>query len=181
VSAEDVTAAHRELSERLAASLAESFGQLLRWVEVAEDVWRRRAGDWTVGEICEHVALVDRYLLVLVDKIATKSRRRLEEGRRPDPEPSALAQLDRIAEREQRWDAPAHMLPNGLCTRSELREQLESDRRRCLAHLRELPAGEGTLHRIRFSVVGEPLDLYQFLRVIDLHARRHLAQLRRAK
>ena len=180
----DPSAGQRELSRRLAASLAESFDAALRWLEVDDDVWRARAGaragNWTVAQICEHLTLVDHYLLVLVDKLAAKSRRRLEAGERPGPQPSALEQLEPIARRERPWDAPEHMLPTGTCTRADIRARLEDDRRRCLAHLRELPAGEGTLHRIRFSVVGQKLDLYQFLRVIDLHTRRHLAQMERA-
>lgn len=174
---------HRELSQRLALSLSESFGLALQWLEVDGEVWRAREepGAWSVGEVCEHVALVDHYLLVLVDKIAARARRRLDGGERPGPEPSALELLDGIALREHAWDAPAHMLPRGSSTPDEIRARLEDDRRRCLAHLCALPEGEGTLHRIRFSVVDRKLDLYQFLRVIDLHTRRHLAQMERAR
>ena len=39
---------------------------------------------------------------------------------------------------------------------------------------------EGALHTVRMSVVGERLDLYQFLALVDLHLERHLAQLERA-
>jgi hypothetical protein len=42
-----------------------------------------------------------------------------------------------------------------------------------------MPDGEGALHTIRFSVVHARLDLYQFLKVIELHLRRHLAQMER--
>jgi hypothetical protein len=46
-----------------------------------------------------------------------------------------------------------------------------------------MPGGQGSLHRIRMSVVGDDdrLDLYQFLAVLALHLERHAAQARRTQ
>jgi len=169
---------HREVAERLAASLERSFAEALRWNEREEDV-RRADGGWSVSEICEHLTLVHHYLLILVEKIRTRSLKRLAAGERPRAEPSRLEQLEGLASRERAWSSPEHMLPGGERTRDEIRTRLEADRTRCLALLRELPDGEGSLHTIRFSPADARLDLYQFLGVIDLHLRRHLAQMRR--
>jgi len=57
---------------------------------------------------------------------------------------------------------------------------LERDRSRALALLRAHPAGAGSLHTIRFSPADTHLDLYQFLALIEIHLRRHLAQIERA-
>jgi hypothetical protein len=72
------------------------------------------------------------------------------------------------------------MLPTGRSTRSEVRAGLERDRARTLSLLRAHPAGEGSLHAIRFSPLDARLDLYQFLGVIEVHLRRHLAQIERS-
>jgi hypothetical protein len=71
------------------------------------------------------------------------------------------------------------MVPTGRATRSEIRAGLERDRARALALLRAHPAGEGSLHTIRFSPADAHLDLYQFLALIEIHLRRHLAQIER--
>jgi hypothetical protein len=47
--------------------------------------------------------------------------------------------------------------------------------------LRELPHGEGALESQRMSVVGARLDLYQYLRLVDLHLARHLRQMERIR
>ena len=171
---------HREVSERLAASLARSFADALRWVDVDEERWSARpvGGGWTVGEICEHLTLTHHYLLLLALKIRARATARTAAGERPEAEPSRLDHLEQLASRDRPWPAPEHMLPTGRRTRSEIRTRLEEVRARCLALLRELPDGEGTLHTIRFSPADARLDLYQFLGVIDLHLRRHLAQMR---
>ncbi len=174
---------HRAASQRLAASLADSFAEALRWLEVDEDSWRARpaGGGWSVGEVCEHLALTHHYLLILIDKIRDRSLARLAAGEHPAPDPAPHDGLEPLLARERPWPAPEHMIPTGELTRSEIRTRLEGDRARCLAHLRAAPDGEGTLHTIRFSVVDERLDLYQYLGLIDVHLRRHLAQLRRAR
>jgi len=173
--------------EGLAARLSESFAAALRWLEVDGDLWRARERpdarppSWSVGEVLEHLVLTHHHLLILADKIAAKSANRLAEGRRPDPAPSRFDQLEALTASSVEWPAPEHMLPTGRATRSEVRAGLERDRARCLALLRAHPSGEGSLHTIQFSPVGERLDLYQFLAVIELHLRRHLAQLERAR
>jgi hypothetical protein len=172
---------HRETSERLAAALARSFAEVLRWVEVDEDHWSRRppGSEWTVAEICEHLALTHHFLLILADKIRDRALKRRAAGEVPHGETSHLDGLEALLSSARPWPAPEHMIPRGERTRSEIRTQLEEDRARCLALLRELPDGEGTLHTIRFSPADAHLDLYQFLGVIDVHLRRHVAQMQR--
>ena len=181
------TRSWRDATEELAARLSVSFAEALRWLDVDEQVWRAREDpgsrppSWSVGEVLEHLALTHRHLLILVDKIAAKSANRLAEGRRPEPEPSSFAELEALTAKAVDWPAPEHMVPTGRATRSQIRAALERDRTRCLAHLRALPNGEGSLHTIRFSPADRRLDLYQFLAVVELHLRRHLAQLERIR
>ena len=173
--------------EDLSGRLSSSFAQALRWVEVDDDVWRarerpgERPPSWSVGEVLEHLVLTHHHLLILCDKLAHKSANRLAEGAAPEPGPPSFEALERLAAASVDWPAPEHMLPTGRATRGEVRAGLERDRARCLALLRAHPAGEGSLHTIRFSPADARLDLYGFLGVIELHLRRHLAQLERAR
>lgn len=169
----------RSLSE----SLRGRFAALEPWLRVDQRLWSHRPGEgsWSVGEVLEHVALSNRYLLILVEKLRERSLRRLAEGA---PLPQAVRDftlLDALASREFRWPHPAHMAPSGAADRGAIASELEQQRERCLSILRELPSGEGALHSLRMSVVGARLDLYQYLRLVDLHLLRHLGQMERAR
>ncbi len=139
-------------------------------------------GGWSGIEVLEHVALTDRFLLVLADKIARKSQARAARGEPWPASQPAFAHLEHIAGRELEWRAPEHMRPTGAVELNAIARTLEADRARALALLAECPDGLGTLHRIRMSVVGgedDRLELYQYLDVLRLHAERHVRQIDR--
>ncbi|MCE9593430.1 MAG: DinB family protein [Planctomycetes bacterium] len=167
----------------LRGRLDAEFAGLSAWLEVDEELWSLAPGPerWSAAEIVEHVALANHFLSLLARKIAEKSRARAKRGERAPDEPSELRHLDALAGRDFRWRHPEHMTPTGTPSRSELRERLTQQREQLLGLLDALPAGEGALHRIRISVVGDDdrLDLYQLLHFIALHLARHCAQLAR--
>lgn len=158
-----------------------SFDELTRWcsIEPALADFRPRPGAWTAREVLEHVHLADRFLLLLAEKIAAKSARRLARGAAQDPVPPSFAPLHRLRDRDLAWRHPPHMTPSGELALDALARELAADRERCLGLLDAMPRGEGSRHCIRMSVVGERLDLYGYLEVIALHADRHLDQLAR--
>jgi hypothetical protein len=177
-------AQHRDANQDLLRRSDAAFDALLARAELDPQRLARRphAAAWSGAEILEHVALMDRFVLVLVEKIAARTRARLARG---EPWPTAPPDLARVAQAalEQRaWPHPPHMAPAGALTPSQSAAALARDRARCRAWLAEFPAGEGTLHRIRMSrVEGEDrLELYQFLELVARHAQRHAAQLDRA-
>ena len=167
----------------LSLRLQRAFGAARTWLDVPDRLFDHRPpdGGWSVREICEHLTLADRYLLILAGKIRDKSRRRALAGQSVTKSPPRFEHLETLARRELAWTHPAHMTPAGRLDRAELDRRLGADLEACLALLREMPAGEGSLHRIRMSVVpgDDRLDLYQYLTVIALHVERHLEQLRR--
>jgi len=136
---------------------------------------------WSNLEIAEHVTWVNHYLSILVDKIAEKSRARTAHGALPGDSPSGIAHLEKLAAREFTWPAPEHMLPTRNTPADQIDARLEQQLEHCTALLAAMPDGEGSLHRIRMSVVGDDdrLDLYQFACVIALHAERHARAMRR--
>ena len=165
-----------------AASLERHFDALQRWLELPEPAWSARPApdSWSPREIVEHVALMHRYVLLLAQKIAGRGLQRAAQGAPLPVEPSPTRTLEQLAQPSFRWTHPEHMAPCGSRERGELRRELEEQRALCLALLERAPRGEGALHSARMSVVGERLDLYQFLALVDLHLERHLAQLERA-
>jgi len=174
-------AAHAAESSRLSVALEKRFEACARWLDAPEDLRRYRPAPdaWTAGEVCEHVVLANRYLLILADKIRARSRRLLAAGA-PFPLRAVRTEpLERLASRELAWRHPEHMAPSGALSREGLRSELARERALCAELLAEMPSGEGTLHAIAMSVVGEKLDLYQYLHLIDLHLARHLAQMER--
>jgi DinB superfamily len=169
----------------LRAGLAGAFDELLARIDGGEERLDRRppGGGWTPREVLEHVTRTDRFLLILADKIAAKSRLRAARGAAWPAHPPRFEHLAGLAGRELAWDAPQHMRPRGDVPATELRARLAADRAHALALLDGSPGGIATLHRIRMSVVGgadDRLDLYQFLEVVRLHALRHGAQIERA-
>jgi hypothetical protein len=92
-----------------------------------------------------------------------------------------LEGLRAVSDPSLRWAHPEHMTPSGRVTREELRARLAEQAAECARLLRELPSGEGHLHRIRMSVLpGENrLDLYQYLAFLALHSARHREQMQR--
>jgi hypothetical protein len=172
---------HRQAAERLAAELARRFAELDRWLDAPAAIWSAHApeGGWSVGEVCEHLALANHYLLLLARKIADRGARRAARGILPPSQASDLSILFALGRREFRWSRPDHMAPCGRLERGELRARLAEQRERCLALAGQVGSGAGSLHRIRMSVVGERLDLHQMLAFLVIHMGRHLEQVER--
>ncbi|MEM7306230.1 MAG: DinB family protein [Planctomycetota bacterium] len=181
-------AQHSKANSDLAERCRSTFGRLVR---LASEPQARLAavppdGGWSPAEVLEHVALADRFLLLLVDKLAERTRRRLARGLPWPDAPPGLEDVARAAASPRRWPHPEHMTPTGTRSPAESAGQLARDAERALAPLQAWPEGQGTLHRIRMSRVGEEtggdgrLDLYQYVELIVRHAERHARQIERA-
>lgn len=173
------------VEQTLRAGLQHVFHALAGRTALPEAALRRRSSlnAWSALETLEHVALTDRYLLLLASKIAERALARATRGERWPVHGPRLEHLQHLAGRGLEWSAPAHMIPSGNWSPAEVGAQLTEDLRSALGLLDAAPGGVGTLHRIRMSVVGgddDRLDLYQYLEVVRLHALRHLAQVDRA-
>ena len=168
----------------LRVEIEEVFTLLDRWCErppeelavVPEDV------GWSIPLIIEHVGIVNRYLLLTLDKGAEKAVRRAVRGV-PLPEgESDLTIFSEIANPDAfDWQPPQHMVPTGALPLAEARAVLARQRRECIVLLERMAKGEGFLHTVRMSVrdLGR-LDMYQWLYFLLMHARRHLEQMERA-
>jgi hypothetical protein len=133
---------------------------------------------WSPLDVGEHVTLANRYLLMLAEKCARKSVAKLARGEARCATDPDLEQLDHIARREFRWDAPEHMLPTGAAGPDEVRTVLSKQRAEALALLDSVSPAAAKLRTIRMTILSPDsrLDLHEFLTFIALHAERHAAQ-----
>jgi hypothetical protein len=136
---------------------------------------RPAPGRWSPLDVLEHVALADRYLLQLAEKLAAKAARRAARGepwpvRAPD-----LEALERVETDGAPWRSPAHMFPTGRVAPADVAHAITSQRAGIAALLARLPSGEGTLADARMSHLGPAarLDCYGVLEFLRRHARRH--------
>ncbi len=171
---------HERTMTAVRDALAAAFAGLDAWFDTPAESrgFRPAAGGWTAGEVLDHVALTNHFLLLTLTKWAAVAERRANRG---DPVPageSDLARLDVIGERGSfAWPRPAHMEPAGRPA-DEVRAVLAAQHARCLALIARLPGGVGALCRVTMTVndLGK-IDLYQWLYFLAQHARRHLQQL----
>lgn len=168
-----------EATAGLDAWLRATFEELTRWSRARALDAAAEPAAWSAREVLEHVTRADHFLLKLADKLAERAARRAARGVPWPAGPPDFAGLACLASSEFRWESPAHMRPTGGVALERIEAALERDAGHAAELLRRLPAGEGTLHRIRFSPVDRHLDLYQYLAVLGLHAARHLASLER--
>lgn len=183
---EEWRALHRAGGRAVEARLVAAFAALrapLAAPEPDERLTRRPAPEgWSALEVAEHVALASGFLLLLARKIAGRARRRAARGERWPTAPPEIALLAEVATDRRRWEHPPHMTPSGRLPPAAVAARLDGVLAEARALLAELPAGEGTLHRIRISALpGAPrLGLLQLLEFVARHAERHVRQQREA-
>lgn len=165
-------------------ALETAFNRLAEWFEapVLLRTYRPANGGWTVDEILEHTALTNHYLLILIEKGATKALKNahnlnLEEELAARP--SEQIKLGQIANPQAfAWVRPEHMEPRGVKSGPEVAATLRQQLQACQQVLRRLPNGEGVLYRTTMTVnsLGK-IDVYDFVHFLVKHAERHLMQI----
>jgi len=172
--------AYAETVRAVEAHLARAEAALARGLELPPDVRAHRPvdGGWTIDEILEHVALTNHFLLLVIEKHAVRAEARAARDGSPAEGESDLAALEIDRERLRTWPAPEHMRPSGALASSEVQARLAAQLAAARAVLRRLAGGAGALARVRMSVADlGPIDLYQWLAFLALHAERHGAQM----
>lgn len=171
----------------LNAKLTADFGRLSEWLAAPAPVraYRPTSGGWSVDQILEHVALTNHYLLILIEKGATKALKNahgLDLAAEWANRQSVRAHLDEIGQPGAfAWVRPEHMEPRGLKSGPEVAATLQEQLQQCQAVLARLPHGEGVLYRTTMSVndLGK-LDVYDFVYFLAKHIERHVFQMEKA-
>lgn len=154
------------------------------WFETQEKLlsFRPASQGWTVSEILEHIVLTSKYLLILIEKGAAKSKKNAQERSLIEELKDyelTNERLDAIGQhRAFAWIRPSHMEPTGERKLEDVRDDFHAQIDRCLILLEELKDGQGLLHKTTMSVNGlGKLDVYQYLYFLAQHALRHVQQM----
>ena len=173
-----------ELIAEINHTLVSAFGKLSEWLAAPPHLrdYRPTNGGWTINEILEHVALTNHYLLILIEKGATKALKnvqKLDLSTELAHHHLQRAKLDEVGlHLSFPWVRPDHMHPKGLQTTAEVSLTLQEQLLRCHQVLGQLPNGEGVLYRTTMTVNGlGKLDVYEFVYFLAKHAERHLTQI----
>jgi hypothetical protein len=138
--------------------------------------WRQRTGEtgWSVAEVVEHMALVDRGLLTVVTE-------KIPAGAAPAPgkasDAGRFARLAaRIPPRTRRIEAPRQLIPSGTFASADaaLAAFLEARGRLIAIAAAPPPEAAGRVAPHRF--LGE-LDFEEWLYFAGLHCQRHVDQI----
>jgi hypothetical protein len=167
-------------------NLSNVFRDVDIWFEKPADVrqFRPQNGGWTIDEILEHIYLTNHFLLIIIEKGATKSVKNsvdLNLNNMPFDYDFPIEKLNEIGiHKSFNWMRPEHMEPLGKYPLSILRENLKSQLPRCSDVLNKIQNGEGVLQKTMMSVndIGK-IDVYSYLYFLAKHAERHISQMQK--
>ncbi len=174
----------KDYQHTIRTALETAFAGLDEWFEEPEAVraYRPADGGWSIGQVLEHVALTNHYLLILIRKGRDGARRKAAGSEAA----ATMAHYTFDGERLREigvpgtfaWHRPDHMEPGGQVPSAQVRELLKAQLAECLDVLAALPNGEGALYKTTMTVNGlGKLDVYEYLYFLGQHGERHLVQM----
>jgi hypothetical protein len=137
----------------------------------------RQDDGWTVGEIIEHLVTVENGGLRIAQKLLRDADSETVRWDGTFSEPLSFTEkADSIKERK--LEAPQRVHPTGAQSLAESLKKMDENRR-ALTELRpQLEAANISAQKFPHPFFGD-LSAYEWLAVIGLHERRHLAQIER--
>ena len=146
----------------------------------AQQRFRPAPDRWSVGQLCEHLALVEGSVVKLLGKLLARAEE--SAGARAEGAPFPPVSIAEFVERTRgvQIEAPEAARPAGELTLPESLAALAGTRAALRALRPRLERADG--HAVRFPhPVWGPLNLYQWLLFIGAHESRHLAQIEAVK
>ncbi len=129
-------------------------------------------GQWSIGEVAEHLALAESFLLDIAIRL---SRNELPERRRKQTVSNQRA-LAQLTDRARKSEAPDPLKPSGTMSSEEVKRRFLDDRRKTLRYIQT--TGDDMHNSLRYSQMGDAdLDPYQRLLFISAHVERHVNQI----
>jgi DinB superfamily len=167
-------------------TLSDAFNDVDNWFDMPADIrqFRPQNDGWTIDEILEHIYLTNHFLLIIIEKAATKSvkkRADLNLIEIPLEYDFPIEKLNDVGiHKSFKWVRPEHMEPTGNIPLSILRKNLKNQLLECMLVLNKIQNGEGVLQTTMMSVndLGK-MDVYSYLYFLAKHAERHLTQMQK--
>ncbi len=173
-----------EIISALYDLLAGTYRALAPWPgkDMRLRAYHAAASEWCINEILEHLALANRYLILLIEKGMKKALKMADPARIADALKEYRLTWDRLEQigvnDSFEWKCPAHMKPSGMMDAGDAWMELDAQRGTIIDALAELRNGEGVLRKTGMSVnrLGR-LDVYQYIYFLLMHCRRHVGQM----
>ena len=131
---------------------------------------------WSVGEVVEHLAAAEDFLMTMVrDQVMQAPPRATAE----DMAAIDAFVLKAIPDRSNRVKAPEPLIPAGrFGSRTDTLKQLKDNRAKTIAFLEQT---NGLRDHAVESPLGKNLDAYQWILFVSAHAERHTKQIQEVK
>lgn len=165
----------REFALKYMNDTKDDFVKQLTGLSDAQLNFRAAEGRWTIGEIAEHIIVVETALLGMFNAPTAKTTLKCEDAPRMPDTVLVLA----ITNRLQKFNAPEQVRPNGRWkTRDELLTNFEKTRGQTIEQVKSNKAD------LRSTFVQSPMgmiDSFQAYLFVTGHGERHLLQLKEVK
>jgi hypothetical protein len=178
-------------------NLSNVFRDVDYWFEKPANLrqFRPQNGGWSIDEILEHIYLTNHFLLIIIEKGATKSVKNsdgMNLNNMPVEYDFPIEKLNEIGIHQSfNWMRPEHMEPvekrplspesvRDVAELHILRENLKTQLTQCSVVLNKIQNGEGILQTTMMSVnnLGK-IDVYSYLYFLAKHAERHVMQMQK--
>ncbi len=167
----------REFALKYANDTRDDFVKQLTGLSDAQLNFRAAEGRWTIGEIAEHIIVVENALRGMVVDGGMKSP--IPAGKDEYPRIADLAIILAITNRQQKFTAPEQVRPNGRWkTVADLLTNFETTRKTSTDYMKSVKED------MRGHFVNMPMgkmDAFQGYLFMIGHSERHLAQLTEVK
>lgn len=165
----------REFALKYLNDTKDDFVKQLTGISDVQLNFRAAEGRWTIGEIAEHIIVVETALLEMFNTPTAKRTLKCEDLPRMPDTVLILA----ITNRLQKFTAPEQVRPNGRWkTRDELLANFEKTRSQTIEQLKSNKVD------LRSTFVQSPMgmiDSFQVYLFVSGHGERHLLQLKEVK
>ncbi len=160
-----------DTNEQLAKQFSDSTKELVQLIEKFDnESFNRKPADggWSAAEVAEHLLLFDTRLNKILETATHVTDRDIAEK-----EPIFIK---RLGDRKNKIDAPPFLVPStGIKSVSTLVDNIKAERSKITRTIEE---NDLSLHSKEFPhrFFGE-MTVLEWIKFIDLHARRHMEQL----
>ena len=164
--------------QRIAATLDEKRAALLEGVaglSEAQLVQRPAEGQWSVGEVLDHLYRIEQSVARLFEKLVARAR---EKGLAADEAPDAVVTFDQFEARVtgRKLVAPEGMQPAAGLDSTALHQNLRDSRVRLLEAVAEAAPFDLSGLVFPHPILGR-LNLYEWLLFVAYHEAHHLRQI----